>query len=70
MPIDEHKNLGLENVGRGTGGIVAAGSSNSNSHNAGGGELTRPELEQVLSQLSDLLPQLQRVAKQQPHEPQ
>jgi hypothetical protein len=64
MPIEEHKNLGLENVGPRGAGALAAGSSNSNSHNAGGGELTKPELEQVLSQLSDLLPQLQRVAEQ------
>ncbi len=70
MPIEEHKNLGLENVGpRGTAGL-AVGSSNSNSHNAGGGELTKPELEQVMSQLSDLLPRLQRVVQQQPNAPQ
>ena len=66
MPIEEHKNIGLENIGpRGTAGL-AVGSSNSNSHNAGGGgEVTRPELEQIMGQLSGLLPQLQRAVDQQ-----
>jgi len=62
VPIEEHKNLGLENVGRGGGGVGAAaavGSSNSNSHNAGGGELTTQEVKDVMSQLSQLLPRLQ-----------
>jgi len=68
MPIGEHENLGLEVGPR---GALAAGSSNSNSHNAGGStELTKPELEQVISQLSDLLPQLQQVVRQQPSAPQ
>lgn len=59
MPIDEHKNLGLEGVGEGPGNL-AAGSSNSNSHNGGGGgsEASLPEMQEVLGQLSDLLPRL------------
>jgi hypothetical protein len=64
MPIEEHKNVGLEDVRRGGAGNIAAGSSNSNSHNAGGGgELTRPELEQVMRQLSEVLPQIQELVK-------
>ena len=59
MPIEEHRNLGLEGVGRGAGAAAAVGSSNSNSHNAGGGEVTTEEVNNVMSQLSDLLPRLQ-----------
>jgi hypothetical protein len=63
MPIEEHKNLGLENLGGRGVGAAAVGSSNSNSHNAGGSELNRQELEQVMSQLSELLPRLQAAAE-------
>jgi hypothetical protein len=68
MPIEEHKNIGLPPRAELQ---AAGGSSNSNSHNTGGGgEITRPELEQVLGQLSDLLPRLEQAVRQQPDSPQ
>jgi hypothetical protein len=43
---------------------IAAGSSNSNSHNAGGGGEVEPEeIREILGQLRTLLPDLQRVAE-------
>jgi hypothetical protein len=63
MPIDSHKNLGLEDVSRGGPGTVAAGSSNSNSHNKNGGEISIDEMREVVSQLARVLPQLEAIAK-------
>lgn len=57
MPIESHKSLSAEELGTTEPGMVAVGSSNSNSHNAGGGELSRTEMQEVLSQLTRLLPQ-------------
>lgn len=68
MAIEEHENLGLENVGPQV--TAAAGSSNSNSHNSGGGGGSQQELAEVQRQLSALLPRLQRMAQQQPNPPQ
>ena len=65
MAIEEHKNLGLENVGPQV--SAAAGSSNSNSHNSGGGGGSQQELAEVQRQLSALLPRLQQVAQEQPN---
>jgi len=65
MPIEAHKNLGLEGVGREVPGSVAVGSSNSNSHNAGGGgEVTQQEMREIVGQLAALLPRLERAAQQ------
>jgi hypothetical protein len=65
MPIDAHDNPEL----RGTipdRGALAVGSSNSNSHNSGGGgggEVQPQEMQEILSQLRTLLPQLQQAAE-------
>lgn len=64
MPIEAHKNLGLEGVGREIPGAVAVGSSNSNSHNAGaGGEPSRQEVQEIVSQLAALLPRLEQAQR-------
>lgn len=63
MAIQAHRNLSGEALGRSDPGLVAAGSSNSNSHNSGGGggsEISTEETRQILSQLADLLPRLER----------
>ncbi len=66
MPIEAHKNLGLEGVGREAPGAVAVGSSNSNSHNAGGGgEFSRQEVQEILGQLAALLPRMEQAAQRQ-----
>jgi hypothetical protein len=61
MPIEEHKNLGLEGVGQEIPGVVAAGSSNSNSHNAGGStDLTPEQVREIVSQLAAQLPSMEQ----------
>jgi hypothetical protein len=66
MPIDAHDNPELRGSVPGR-GALAAGSSNSNSHNAGGGgEVQTPEMVEILNQLRTLLPQLQQVAERRP----
>jgi hypothetical protein len=63
MPIEAHRNLSAEELGGINPGIRAAGSSNSNSHNAGGGgESSVEETRQIMSQLANLLPRLETIA--------
>lgn len=67
MAIDAHDNPQVRGIVPDQ-GPLAAGSSNSNSHNAGGGGgggggVQPQEMQEILSQLRTLLPQLQQAAE-------
>lgn len=60
MGIEAHRNAGIDAPASGPVTPVAGGSSNSNSHNTGGGSESPQEMRELLGQLSGLLPRLER----------
>jgi hypothetical protein len=69
MAIDAHDNPQVRGIISDPVVAAAGGSSNSNSHNAGGGGggggggVQPQEMQEILSQLRTLLPQLRQVAE-------